>query len=114
MSNLSDRLKTLRTEKGIKQKDVANILGITTSAYGFYEQGKRTPTIEVLLSLSQYYKVSLDWLISGFDDFGDNLVISDDNEKYFIEKYRKLNNIDKIKIEGMVDLKLVESSENHC
>ena len=27
MSNLSDRLKTLRTEKGIKQKDVANILG---------------------------------------------------------------------------------------
>lgn len=109
MSNLSDRLKTLRTEKGIKQKDVANILGITTSAYGFYEQGKRTPTIEVLLSLSQYYKVSLDWLISGSDDFGDNLVISDD-----IEKYRKLNNIDKIKIEGMVDLKLVESSENHC
>ena len=109
MSNLSDRLKTLRTEKGIKQKYVANILGITTSAYGFYEQGKRTPTIEVLLSLSQYYKVSLDWLISGSDDFGDNLVISDD-----IEKYRKLNNIDKIKIEGMVDLKLVESSENHC
>ena len=84
------------------------------SDYGFYEQGKRTPTIEVLLSLSKYYKVSLDWLISGSDNFGDKIVISDDSEKFFIEKYRKLNNLDKIKIEGMVDLKLVESSENHC
>lgn len=111
MDSLSNRLKILRTKKGLKQKDVANILGITASAYGFYEQGKRTPTIEVLLFLSKYYKVSLDWLISGSDNFGDNIVISDDSEKFFIEKYRQLNNSDKIKIEGMIDLKLVESSE---
>lgn len=114
MNSLSNRLKNLRIEKGFRQKDIADILDITTSAYGFYEQGKRTPTIEVLIALSKLYKVSLDWLISGSNNYGDNLIISDDNEKYFIEKYRKLNDLDKIKIEGMVDLKLVESSENMC
>ena len=108
MNSLPDRLKILRNQRGINQKEVAKILGITTSAYGFYEQGKRKPPIDVILSLSKYYKVSLNWLISGSDDFGDSLVISDNDEKYFIEKYRKLNNLDKLKIEGMVDLKLVE------
>lgn len=108
MNSLADRLKILRNQRGINQREIAKILGITTSAYGFYEQGKRKPPIDVILFLSKYYKVSLDWLISGSDNFGDKLVISDNNEKYFIEKYRKLNKIDKVKIEGMIDLKLVE------
>ena len=36
---LTERLKELRHEKNVLQKDVANYLNITTSAYGFYEQG---------------------------------------------------------------------------
>ncbi len=37
---LNNRLKSLRNEKGVLQKDVAEYLKISTSAYGFYEQGK--------------------------------------------------------------------------
>ncbi len=59
----SKRLKELRTEKGVVQKDVAEYLNITTSAYGFYEQGKRVPDTDILIKLSNYFDVSLDYLL---------------------------------------------------
>ncbi|CEP86936.1 helix-turn-helix domain-containing protein [Paraclostridium sordellii] len=67
MSNLSNRLKLLRNEKNVMQKDIANYLNITTSAYGFYEQGKRTPTPEILSALAEYFDVSVDYLIGRVD-----------------------------------------------
>ena len=39
----SERLKELRTEKGVKQKDVAEFIGISTKGYCFYELGQREP-----------------------------------------------------------------------
>ena len=36
----SERLKELRTEKGVKQKDVAEFIGISTKGYCFYELGQ--------------------------------------------------------------------------
>ena len=63
----SQRLKKLRAEKGVVQKDVANYLNITTSAYGFYEQGKRVPDTEIMIKLSDYFNVSLDYLLGKTD-----------------------------------------------
>lgn len=63
MSILSERLKQLRDEKEVMQKEVASYLNITTSAYGFYEQDKRTPTPEVLSKLADFFKVSVDYLL---------------------------------------------------
>ncbi|EGS5727751.1 helix-turn-helix transcriptional regulator [Clostridium perfringens] len=60
---LNNRLKSLRNEKGVLQKDVAEYLKISTSAYGFYEQGKRIPDVETLNKLSDYYNVSIDYLL---------------------------------------------------
>lgn len=41
----SERLKSLRIEKDLLQKDISNILNISTSAYGFYEQNKNDEII---------------------------------------------------------------------
>ncbi|GAA0780141.1 helix-turn-helix domain-containing protein [Hathewaya limosa] len=48
---LSNRLKNLKLEKDVLQKDVAQYLNIITSAYGFYKQGKRIPDIEIITEL---------------------------------------------------------------
>lgn len=61
------RLKNLRAEKDILQKDVAKYLNITTSAYGFYEQGKRVPDIDILNKLAEYFNVSTDYLLCKSD-----------------------------------------------
>jgi transcriptional regulator with XRE-family HTH domain len=59
----SQRLKKLRNERQLFQKDLADFLGITTSAYGFYEQGKRQPDQDTLNKLADYFNVSTDYLL---------------------------------------------------
>lgn len=65
---LSNRLKELRHEKNVLQKDIAKKLNISTSAYGFYEQGKRTPDLATLESLADYFNVSIDYLLGRTND----------------------------------------------
>jgi len=67
LNPFSQRLRQLREEKGLLQKDVAKILGITPSAYGYYEQGKREPSMEVLKKLSDFFNVSIDYLLGRTD-----------------------------------------------
>lgn len=61
--SLGDRLKKLRKEKDLYQKDVAKDIGLTASAIGFYEQGKRKPDNDTLQKLADYYDVSTDYLL---------------------------------------------------
>lgn len=60
---LKDRLKELRLERNLLQKDIAQILNLSTSAYGYYEQGKRIPDSETIKILSDFYRVSSDYLL---------------------------------------------------
>ena len=62
-NDLGKRLKSLRQEKGLLQKQVAAELGITESGYGFYEQGKRTPDSQMLKKIAAIYNVSADFLL---------------------------------------------------
>lgn len=55
-------LKELRNESGKTQKELAEILNITDRTYGHYETGKREPSIDTLILIADYYKVSLDYL----------------------------------------------------
>lgn len=60
---INERLRLLREERGLLQRDIAQLLNISTSAYGYYEQGKRTPDMHVIQVLAKFYNVSSDWLI---------------------------------------------------
>ena len=57
------RLRELRTEKSLFQKDVAAYLGIDRTTYVKYESGASEPPIETLIKLCNYYGVSLDYLV---------------------------------------------------
>lgn len=64
----SSRLKSIRTSKKLTQKQLANFLGITENAYQNYEYGKREPDIAGLITLADYFDVSLDYLVGRSDD----------------------------------------------
>ena len=59
MSNL----KLLRKRKGVTQKEIAEYLGVTTSAYGMYETGARSINTDVLAKLSDYFDVPIDVIL---------------------------------------------------
>ena len=56
-------LQALRAEKGVSQATIAGYLGITKQAYSLYELGKRNPDNEMLYKISEYFDVSLDYLL---------------------------------------------------
>ena len=58
-------LRSIRIEKGLNQLKVATDLNISREALSYYENGKRSPSIETLILLSKYYDVSIDYLING-------------------------------------------------
>lgn len=60
---MGNNLKTIRSNSGKTQKQVAIELGISLSAYRKYEQGARRLTDEFLLQLSTYFSVSVDSIL---------------------------------------------------
>ena len=59
-----DRLKEIRQDRDLHQKDVAKILKISQVQYSRYERGIRTIPIDKLAILAKYYNVSIDYLLN--------------------------------------------------
>ena len=57
------RLKELREQRGISQTELANFLGVVRSTICQYEKGNRRPYINILGKLSDYFNVSVDYLL---------------------------------------------------
>ena len=68
MRNLiKERLKELRKECSLTQKQVAKIINKSETGYASWEQGLAEPGIHDLIALSLYYNVTIDYLV-GKDD----------------------------------------------
>ena len=63
MSDLSERLYSLRKEHGLTQEDAAKELGISMKSYCRYEKDEREPSASVLIQMARFYQVSLDYLV---------------------------------------------------
>lgn len=64
IKNLGTKLKTLRTANNLSRKQVAELVGISTSTIGFYECNERVPSVPTLIKLATIYKVSVDYLLN--------------------------------------------------
>ena len=58
-------LKIIRKKKKLNQQKVAMDLNISREALSYYENGKREPSLALLLAMSQYFNVSINYLITG-------------------------------------------------
>jgi len=67
MSKFSERLKELREEKGLSQIQLEKETGLTRSAIGLWELGKREPKLGAVIILAEYFKVSLGYM-AGLED----------------------------------------------
>ncbi len=57
------RLKDLREDSDIKQKEIAEYLHIKQNTYSQYENGQRQLPIDILIMLAKYYDVSTDYIL---------------------------------------------------
>ena len=56
------RLRDMREDADLTQKEIASYLGIQQTVYSRYERGFQTIPLEHLIRLADYYHVSLDYL----------------------------------------------------
>ena len=63
-----ERLKGLREDRDLLQKDVAKVLNVTQVAYSCYEIGRRQIPVEALIKLSLFYNTSVDYLLGLTDE----------------------------------------------
>lgn len=57
------RLKDLREDKDLFQKDIAKLLNISQQYYSEYENGKRPIPVEYLITLARFYNTSIDYIV---------------------------------------------------
>ena len=57
------RLKDLREDKDLLQKDIADLLSIKQQQYSLYETGKRDLPLELAIILSDFYNTSIDYIV---------------------------------------------------
>lgn len=64
---IGQRLKLLREEKGLKQLDIAKMLGVSRTTYTQYETGKSEPDLTTVAKLADFFGVSVDYLLNKTD-----------------------------------------------
>lgn len=64
---MGEKLKSLRIEKKLTQKQVADRIGLAISAVSSYESGTRYPSYDVLVKLARIFHVSTDYLLGMTD-----------------------------------------------
>lgn len=86
------RLKDLREDKDLTQKEIADIIKTSGNYYGEYESGKRDIPFERVIELAKFYDVSLDYIAERINEKG-GLKASrlDQEEKRLLELFRGLN-----------------------
>ena len=62
------RIRNLREDHDLKQKDVADYLKCTQVCYSYYENGRRDIPTDVLIRLSTLYNTSIDYLLGQTDN----------------------------------------------
>jgi transcriptional regulator with XRE-family HTH domain len=62
---IGSKIKAIRTERGLKQRQVATDLNIPYSTYSNYENNNREPSLYIITQIAKYFDVTIDELIFG-------------------------------------------------
>lgn len=62
---MGERIAQLRKSKGLSQAKLAKALGLSASTIAMYEQGRREPSVSILVALVNVLGATIDYLITG-------------------------------------------------
>lgn len=93
---MGEKLKSLRIEKKLTQKQVADRIGLAISAVSSYESGTRYPSYDVLVKLARIFHISTDYLLGMTDKRNIDVTGLSDNEielvSQLVDTLRNKNN----------------------
>ena len=60
---IGDRMKSLRMDKGLTQKELASKLNLSVTAISHYEAGNREPNLNIIILYAKFFNVSTDYIL---------------------------------------------------
>lgn len=78
IERIANRLKCLREESGLTQKELSEHLYISRTTIAGYETGKTIPSLEVLIKYADFFNATTDWILCRTDS--KEFKITEDNE----------------------------------
>lgn len=81
MAKFSERLRELRKERGLKQREMAEICGLKLRGYQQYEYNESYPEVPGLVALADFFGVSLDYLHGPQRQAGDQPLTAPEKDK---------------------------------
>ena len=68
MSVIGERIKTLRVNKKVTQKEIAEEICVSPVSVQRFEYGSVRPSLDTIIALADFFDVSLDYLVGRSDD----------------------------------------------
>lgn len=105
-------ISKLRNERGLTQRELAKILGVSNGAIGMWETQKREPDLDTVKKMTSFFNVTADYLIGNEQIPLDNSKIGriTVEEEKLLNGFRKLSGDDQEELIGILDMKL---QKNH-
>lgn len=106
------RLKELRKEKNLTQKELAQIFSTTDDSIFSWEKGRSQPPIDMIRKFCEFFEVSADYLLGIEDEYGKAFTMTTqkrvgtkpEEENGLLRSYRKLSATGKARVVAYADL----------
>jgi len=101
--DLHNKIKGIREQKGLKQIEVAEHIGVDKSAYSKIEKGSRNVTVDELYKMGQLFKLTLDQIVAFEGTFPQEITIEDKTAVEQMNLIAQLEEDDKQTIFKLID-----------
>ena len=90
MTDLLKRIYKLMDRENIKPTQLAKVLNMSTSTFTDWSKGKGSPSLKAVMQFSEYFDVSIDYLVYGKEQDASALEISSPEDKDLLNKFHQL------------------------
>lgn len=103
MNYFAKNLKYLREQKHLDQQELAEALDVPQSTLSCWETGIRTPKIEQILDIANYFNVDIDIISKDYSLYENNKVNFSELDQLLFSKAKDLSDEDKIVVMNVID-----------
>ena len=82
---ISDNIKELRKQKGLTQKELADLLHVTSQAVSRWEMGNVEPSVDTIVNMAKIFEVTTDEIIGGPENKPKPEIITEVKEKIMVK-----------------------------
>lgn len=106
--SIVERIKETLVQKGLSMRELEQKLGFGRAA--IYKWDKNSPSVDKIIAVSNFLHVSLSWLATGKAEENSDRVV-DENTQKFLQDYKKLSDLDRMKIKYFMEVCLINVPE---